>query len=49
MMDETKNVFFKMRLTPTEKKKLEEYAEKHKTTMSDAIKALCKEIFKEEE
>jgi hypothetical protein len=48
-MNETKTVFFKIRLTPTEKRKLEEYAEEHKTTMSEAIKKLCKEIFKEDE
>lgn len=48
-MNETKSVFFKMRLTPEEKQKLEAYAEKHKTTMSEVVKKLCKEIFKEDE
>lgn len=47
-MNETKNVFFKIRLTPTEKKLLEEYAEKHNITMSEAIKGLCEKIFKGE-
>ena len=48
-MNETKNIFFKIRLTPTEKERLAAYAEKHKTTMSEAIKRLCKEIFEEKE
>lgn len=48
-MNETKNVFFKIRLTPTEKQQLEEYANNRNITMSEAIKRLCKEIFNQEE
>lgn len=48
-MNETKSVYFKIRLTPTEKQQLEEYANNRNITMSEAIKRHCKEIFKEEE
>lgn len=47
-MNESKTTFFKMRLTPEEKEKLVAYAEKRNLTMSEAIKKLCEEIFKED-
>lgn len=47
-MNEVKNIFFKIRLTPTEKQQLEEYANNRNITMSEAIKRHCKEIFKKE-
>lgn len=47
-MDNSKTTFFKMRLTPEEKQKLEAYAEKRNITMSEAVKRFCKEIFEKE-
>ena len=47
-MKEIKTIFFKLRLTPTEKKQLEEYADSRNITMTEAIKNCCKTIFKKE-
>lgn len=44
-MKENKDVFFKIRLTASEKQKLQEYAEKKGLTMSEAIRELCYKIF----
>lgn len=44
-MKENKDVFFKIRLTASEKQKLQEYAEKKGLTMSEAIRELCYQIF----
>lgn len=48
-MRESKTELFRIRLTPTEKKLLEEYAEKRNLSMSEAIRELCKKIFYQEE
>lgn len=47
-MKETKSIYFKIRLTPTEKRQLEKYAVSHHMSMSEAIKSFCKKIFQEE-
>lgn len=47
-MKESKTAIFKMRLTPEEKQKLVEYAEKHNLSMTEAVKKLCEKIFKGE-
>lgn len=46
---EIKEVFFKIRLTPREKEQLQEYAEKHNLTMSEAVRKLCYIIFDKKE
>lgn len=48
-MKETKNTTIQIRLTPTEKEAIREYAEKHQMTMSEAILTLCQRIFIKEE
>lgn len=45
MKKETKNTKIEIRLTPTEKEAIREYAAKHQITMSEAILKLCSEIF----
>ena len=42
---EIKDVIFKMRITASEKQKLQEYAEKKGLTMSEAVRELCYKIF----
>lgn len=42
---ENKDLIFKMRITATEKQKLQEYAEKKGLTMSEAVRELCYKIF----
>ena len=37
-MKETKNVFIKVRVTETERKNIQEYAEKHNITVSELIR-----------
>lgn len=44
---EIKDVIFKMRITASEKQKLQEYAEKKGLTMSEAVRELCYKIFQE--
>ena len=45
MDKEIKNTKIEIRLTPTEKESIREYAAKHEMTMSEAILTLCREIF----
>ena len=40
-MKENKDKILKIRLTPTEKENLKQYAEKRNLTMSEAIRELC--------
>ena len=48
-MKEVKNTTIQIRLTPTEKEQIRNYAEKHNMTMSEAILTLCQRIFYQEE
>ena len=48
-MKDNKDVFFKLRLTKSEKQKLQDYADKHGLTMTEAIRQLCDKIFEMEE
>ena len=47
-MKEIKNKKVEIRLTAEEKEKLRQYAEKRHLTMSEAVRWLCEEIFKED-
>lgn len=48
-MKESKETFFKLRLTTDEKEKLKKYAESRNLTMSEAVRVLCYKIFNQEE
>ena len=45
MKEDTRDTYFKLRLTKEEKQKLKEYAEVRSITMSEAIRELCYQIF----
>lgn len=47
-MKDGKTTRIEIRVTPREKELFKEYAEKHNLTMSEAVRMLCQEIFKEE-
>lgn len=49
MNKDKKDVFFKLRLTKSEKEKLQAYADKHNMTMTEAIRQLCYKIFEMED
>jgi len=46
-MKENKTARMEIRLTPAEKEKLKQYAEKHNMTVSETIRDLCYKIFNE--
>ena len=48
-MKEVKNTRLEIRLTPTEKEQIRDYAEKHDMSMSEAVLSLCQRIFNQEE
>lgn len=48
MEEKRKNQKIEIRLTAEEKDKLRDYADKRHLTMSEAIRWLCEEIFKED-
>ena len=49
MNKENRDTVLKVRLTPTEKQKIEDYAEKYNMTMSEVVRELCYKIFNQEE
>lgn len=48
-MKEVKNTKIEIRLTPTEKEQIREYAAKHDMSMSEAVLSLCQRIFSQED
>lgn len=48
-MKEVKNTKIEIRLTPTEKQQIRDYAEKHNISMSEAVLSLCQRIFAKED
>lgn len=49
MEEVKKDKKIEVRLTATEKEQLKAYADKRHMTMSEVIRVLCSEVFKEEE
>ena len=47
-METRKTEFIKMRLTPEEKQKFKDYAEKHNMTLTEVIRHFCYQIFNQE-
>lgn len=48
-MKDNKTSRVELRLTPTEKDRLKQYAEKHGLTMSEAIRSICFRVFQQED
>lgn len=47
-MKEKRTAKLEIRLTPTEKETIKQYAEDRNTTVSEVVRQLCLQIFKEE-